>query len=419
MHSYAEIDGAAGRRRPGAADRAAARRSGASTGTVVADYFARRLPAHRCTAWPPTSATPPRWPSRAGIDVELPTGDAYLEPLAAAVRGGRGRRGARRPGAAPGAGPEGRARAARRDLRRRAARATSTSTRRSTATLAAPARRGVGGAAAQRRRRCRSPPGRRVAVVGPNADDAEALFGCYSFANHVLPAAPGHGARPRGADAARGARAPSSPGADVVHERGLRRRRRRHLRASPAARGRRGGRRRRRRSSSATGPALFGRGTVRRGLRRRRPRAARRPARAGRGACSTPARPSCSCCSPAGPYAVGWALERCAAVVQAFFPGEEGGAARRRGAVRAGEPVRPAAGQPARASAGAQPYTYLHPRARRRRRRSPTSTPPPACPFGHGLSYTTFAARPVGVGRRPRCHRTGRHGVDGPGHQHR
>src|SRR5690606_8922339 len=31
----------------------------------------------------------------------------------------------------------------------------------------------------------------RVAVVGPNADRLAALFGCYSFVNHVIPQHPG------------------------------------------------------------------------------------------------------------------------------------------------------------------------------------------------------------------------------------
>ncbi len=35
------------------------------------------------------------------------------------------------------------------------------------------------------------PPGRRIAVIGPNADRPGALFGCYSFLNHVLPHHPG------------------------------------------------------------------------------------------------------------------------------------------------------------------------------------------------------------------------------------
>src|SRR5690606_2751444 len=31
----------------------------------------------------------------------------------------------------------------------------------------------------------------RVAVIGPNADRLAALFGCYSFVNHVIPQHPG------------------------------------------------------------------------------------------------------------------------------------------------------------------------------------------------------------------------------------
>jgi beta-glucosidase len=91
------------------------------------------------------------------------------------------------------------------------------------------------------------------------------------------------------------------------------------------------------------------------------------------------------------PYAIDWALEgptAVAAVVQAFFPGEEGGNAI--AGVLSGR-VNPSGRLPVSLprSAGAQPYTYLHPLLG-----GPsdvtTADSSPARAFGFGLSYTTF-----------------------------
>ena len=88
------------------------------------------------------------------------------------------------------------------------------------------------------------------------------------------------------------------------------------------------------------------------------------------------------------PYAVDWALDRCAAVVQAFFPGEEGAAAI--AGVLSGR-VNPSGRLPVSLprSAGAQPYSYLHPALGGGDEVTNLATTP-AAPFGHGLSYTTF-----------------------------
>ena len=88
------------------------------------------------------------------------------------------------------------------------------------------------------------------------------------------------------------------------------------------------------------------------------------------------------------PYAVGWALERCAAAVQAFFPGEEGAGAI--AGVLSGR-VNPSGHLPVTMprSAGAQPYSYLRPALGGDSEVTNLSSVP-ALPFGHGLSYTTF-----------------------------
>src|SRR5690606_18391878 len=60
------------------------------------------------------------------------------------------------------------------------------------------------------------------------------------------------------------------------------------------------------------------------------------------------------------PYAIGWALEKPGAVLQSFFPGEEGGTAIARILTGA---VSPSGCLPVTlpSSAGAQPYAYAHP----------------------------------------------------------
>ncbi|MEU8386107.1 glycoside hydrolase family 3 protein, partial [Streptosporangium sp. NPDC048865] len=63
------------------------------------------------------------------------------------------------------------------------------------------------------------PEPRRVALVGPCADDPRTFMGCYAFPNHVLPRHPGLGlgvAAPSLLDALRA----ELPGAEVVHEPG-------------------------------------------------------------------------------------------------------------------------------------------------------------------------------------------------------
>ncbi len=89
------------------------------------------------------------------------------------------------------------------------------------------------------------------------------------------------------------------------------------------------------------------------------------------------------------PYGLGGVAARLAGVVQAFFPGEEGGHAI--AGVLTGR-VNPSGRLPVEIprDTGGQPSTYLRSNNAARHSGS-TVDPTPLFPFGHGLSYTTFA----------------------------
>jgi beta-xylosidase len=88
------------------------------------------------------------------------------------------------------------------------------------------------------------------------------------------------------------------------------------------------------------------------------------------------------------PYAIGGVADRLAAIVQAFFPGEEGGHAV--AGVLTGR-VNPSGKLPVELprDVGAQPSTYLRSKTAARHSGSAVD-PTPLYAFGHGLSYTTF-----------------------------
>jgi beta-glucosidase len=229
--------------------------------------------------------------------------------------------------------------------------------------------------------------GASVAVIGPNADRAAAMMGCYSFVNHVLAHHP---------DLPMGIEVPTLlealhaelPGADVTFARGC------DVEGDDE-------------SGIAEAVALaaaadvavlvlgdqaglFGRGTVGEGNDSESldlPGVQRRLAEAVR-ATGTPV---VMVLLTGRPYAIGWALDGEAplgAVVQAFFPGEEGGPAL--AGVLSGR-VNPSGRLPVTMprSAGAQPYSYLHPILGGASEVTDTD-PTPVLPFGHGLAYTTW-----------------------------
>ena len=255
----------------------------------------------------------------------------------------------------------------------------------------------------------------RIAVIGPNADSAEALMGCYSFVNHVLahhPEVPAGIALPSVLEGLRAelpdAEFTTAVGCDVEGED------RSGFPAAVAA------------ASEADvavvvvgdRAGLFGRGTVGEG---NDVDSLELPGvqRALVEAIVATGTPVVLLALTGRPYALDWALPhregasgmtaglgsvngsaatvgarrsdrpRPAAVLQAFFPGEEGGPAV--AAVLSGR-VSPSGRLPVSLprSAGAQPSSYLH--AALGGRTDVTSVDPtPVRPFGFGLGYTTFA----------------------------
>lgn len=394
MNAYTDIDGV-----PSAADRSLftglLRDTWGFDGTVVADYFSvgfLLLLHGTVDTWADAAAAA----LHAGIDVELPTVKAYGEPLIEAIREGRIDEelvdiSLRRvllqklelglldpewsavPPALAGAdvgdaaglrgsiqldGAENRALA-----RQLAERAIVLLRNDGTLPISAP---------------------RRIAVVGPNADDAYAVLGCYSFPSHVGAAHPDSpigielptlldAVRAEFPDAAiehalgtsiDGAEVDGIPSAvDVA----------RSADVVILALGDRAG--------------LFGRGTSGEGCDApslELPGAQQQLLDAVLAAGT----PTVVTLLAGRPYALGRAATDAAAIVQSFFPGEEGTGAI--AGVLSGR-INPSGRLPVSVPAhpGAQPSTYL---ASPLARKSGVSTidPTAAFPFGHGLGYSHF-----------------------------
>ena len=380
MHSYAEVDGL-----PAAADRAlltgVLRDRWGFDGVVVADYFGVAFLAslHGVAVDLGDAAAQAL---TAGVDVELPTGNAYRTPLAGAVRSGL----------VDEALVD---RAVERVLRQKAELglldATFDVPDDDPGTLDPADHRALAARIADEAIVLLANDGTlpldhpaRVAVIGPNADRATALFGCYSFANHVLehhPDVPLGIEVPTVLDALRD----ELSGADLTYAAGcgVDDPDRSGIAAAVAA---------------AAGAdvavvvvgdraGLFGRGTSGEGCDvddLELPGVQRELVEA----VLATGTPVVLVLVTGRPYAVGWALDSCAAVVQAFFPGEEGAAAI--AGVLSGR-VNPSGRLPVSMprSGGAQPYSYLDPRLGGLSSVSNLDTAP-ARPFGFGLSYTTF-----------------------------
>ncbi|MDT0443933.1 beta-xylosidase/alpha-l-arabinosidase [Streptomyces johnsoniae] len=214
-------------------------------------------------------------------------------------------------------------------------------------------------------------PGARIAVAGPLADDVAPLLGCYTFPRHV---GVRHPELPVGVDLASpfAALRAEFPGADVT------------LAKTPR---------------DAAGAdvvvmvagdrsGLFGRGTSGEGCD-----AADLELPDGQGELLDRLLdigvPVVLVLLTGRPYALGRFADRLAACVQTFFPGEEGGGAL--AGVLSGR-INPSGRLPVGVPSGpgAQPAPYLAPPLGRRGDAS-NIDPTPLYPFGHGLSYTSFA----------------------------
>ena len=383
MNSYAEIDGVPVGASPEYLT-GILRDEWGFDGTVVSDYFSVAFlnTMHGVAADLGEAAA---LALAAGIDVELPTGDAFLEPLAARIRSGE----------TDEALVD---RAVLRVLTQKEDLGLLDETFDAPPTsidLDSPAHRDVALRLAEESLVLLTNDGTlplasapaRIAVLGPNSHAPEALMGCYSFANHVLahhPEVPLGFELPSVLDAVR----EEFPTATVTHEHGcdVEGDDRSGIPAATAA-------------ASAADVAvvvvgdragLFGRGTVGEGndvesleLPGIQRELVERVVATGT--------PVVLVVLSGRPYAIGWAVEGVtapAAVLQAFFPGEEGG--RAIATVLSGR-VSPSGHLPVSLprSAGAQPYSYLHPvLGGPNEITSADSTP--VLPFGFGLSYTTF-----------------------------
>jgi beta-glucosidase len=380
MHSYAEIDGV-----PVAADESLLtgllRNAWRFSGTVVADYFAVRFlqTLHGVAANPGDAAG---LALRAGIDVELPTVDTFGAPLVEAVRSG----------AVDEALVD---RALRRVLAQKAELGLLDEGWQPLPDGAVDLRLDDDGSRDVALRLARESvvllrnvdgilplaPGRRVALVGPVADDPLAMLGCYSFPIHVGPYAErGYGLDIPSLCTALGALVPDLtcvPGCAVTGDdtSGI------AAAAAAAAEadvcvlavGDRAG--------------LFGRGTSGEGCDASDLRLPGVQPALVRAVLAT-GTPTVIVVLAGRPYALGPDVDAAAGVVYAFFPGQLGGQAVAEVLTGAVEPSgRLPVGVPR--DAGGLPGTYLLPPLGLRTRVSSVD-PTPAYPFGHGLGYTTF-----------------------------
>ncbi|GAA0502830.1 glycosyl hydrolase [Paractinoplanes deccanensis] len=226
-------------------------------------------------------------------------------------------------------------------------------------------------------------PSRRIAVVGPAADDARTFMGCYAFPNHVLPRYPGIGL---GIEVPTAIEALRSEFSHVSYARGC------DVNSDD-------------RSGFAEAVAaareadvvvamvgdlagLFGHGTSGEGCDAEDLRLPGVQADLIEELLAT-GTPVVVVVVSGRPYALGDIAGRTAGLVQAFMPGEEGGAAI--AGILSGR-VQPGAKLPVQIPrhTGGQPGTYLQPSLGAENTGVSNLDPTPLFPFGHGRSYTSF-----------------------------
>ncbi|MBO4259282.1 glycoside hydrolase family 3 N-terminal domain-containing protein [Streptomyces griseorubiginosus] len=392
MNSYADVDGMPAGADPGLLTRLL-REEWGFEGTVVSDYwsvaFLRTM--HRIAA---TEGEAGARALTAGIDVELPDTLCYGEPLAQLVREGS-------------VSEDLVDRAVRRVLRQKVelglldADFAPDVPGDGPIDLDPPAHRAIARELAEQsivlldNREGRLPltaETRSIALIGPCADDANAFFGCYSFPNHVLPHHPGHD---NGIEARTllDALATELPGTRIAYEQGC-----------PVKDMDRGGidaavdaARQADVCIAVVGDraALFGQGTSGEGCDAED---LSLPGVQGElvEALLATGTPVVLLVVSGRPYALGAYTDHAAAIVQTFFPGEEGGPAL--AGVLCGR-INPSGKLPVQIprTAGGQPGTYLHAPLGGNTQGVSNLDPTPAYPFGHGRSYTTFAYDGFGV----------------------
>ncbi|MFE9675952.1 glycoside hydrolase family 3 N-terminal domain-containing protein [Streptomyces sp. NPDC006259] len=353
------------------------------TGTVVADYFGIGFlqTLHRVAGTPARAA---HLALEAGIDVELPTVKYYGDVLIAAVRAGE-------------VPEELIDRAARRVLLQKCELGLLDEDWRPETPeridLDSAANRAVARRLAEQSVVLLDnpdgllplPPDTRIAVVGPRAADALAMLGCYSFPSHVLTHHP---------EAELGIEIPTLleslraelPDAKVTYAEGC-------PVSDPDTTGIEEAVARTAEADVCVAvlgdrAGLFGRGTSGEGCD---VADLRLPGAQGEllDALVATGVPVVLVLLTGRPYALGRWHGRLGAVVQAFFPGEEGGPAV--AGVLAGR-VNPSGRLPVSVprAPGGQPWTYLQPPLGLAGEVS-NLDPTPLYPFGHGRSYTTFA----------------------------
>ncbi|MEV8092480.1 beta-glucosidase family protein [Streptomyces nigra] len=394
MNAYTDTDGI-----PSAADEALLtgllRDTWGFDGTVVADYFAIAFlkTLHGVAGdWADAGGTA----LRAGIDVELPNVKTYGAPLTEAVADGR----------VPEALVD---RAVRRVLTQKvalglldpdwnplpaaldAADEDDPSALRGRIDLDGPANRALARTLAEQAIVLLSNDGtlpldrpRRIALIGPNADEPAAVLGCYSFPQHI---GVRHPDTPLGIElpTLRETLAAEFPDAEITYARGTgvddgdlsglaeATRLAREADVALVVLGDRAG--------------LFGRGTSGEGcdVATLALPGAQQQLLDGLLDVDTPV---VTVLLAGRPYALGRAVGESAAIVQSFFPGEEG--TRAIAGVLAGR-VNPSGRLPVSVphGPGSQPGTYLGAPLAHASQVS-TIDPTPAFAFGHGLSYTRF-----------------------------